>query len=371
MKKILVFMNSFNVGGVTSVVTTIYRSLNCDEFTFDFIRDAQYEKNEIDGEIERNGDKVYLFNKPKLNRIPILNYALQRNDIAKQLLTQIGKTKYDAIYIHAHAHIGLYIAKKLGIPTRIMHVHEAQPDFGANIEKSFIARLLWRNRQRQYNKWATVKAGDSLKACRVKYGENVVNDPKLCVIYPPVDMIKFNPESYGAETDVEKAINPDSFNMIHVGRLYSVKNQFFLIDILYEMNKTRETELYIVGKGELEEKLLSYSKQKGVDNKFHLLLPDTSPAIYRKMNCSLLPSFSEAFGMVAVESQLMGVPCFASTNVPKDVDVGMCLHLELDEGAKYWADEILKYDYENVAIDSEKIKNFDINCLIKRLEGIF
>ena len=47
-------MNSFNVGGVTSVATAIYRSLNRTEFEMDFIRDAQYPKNEIDEEVQKS-----------------------------------------------------------------------------------------------------------------------------------------------------------------------------------------------------------------------------------------------------------------------------------------------------------------------------
>lgn len=367
MKRILVFANSFNVGGVTSVIKSIYNNLDNRHFKMDFAR-KNWNKNEFDERVFADGNQVFYYNDCPLNKIPILNYKMQQINIAKQVLKQIRGIRYDAIHIHANPIIGLYIGKKANIPVRIMHAHEAIPDFGDNINKSWVTRAIWRHRQKKYNQWATVKAGDSLKACKVKFGENVVDDPKVCVLYPPVDMIKFNPATYGEETEVEKSINTSAFNMIHVGRLNPVKNQAFLIDILSEMNKIRESDLYIIGNGEQKDALLSYARLKGVESKFHLLPPDASPAIYRKMNCSLLPSFSEAFGMVAVESQLMGVPCFASTNVPNDVDIGMCQFIDLSKGAEEWAKQIYSFDYINACVSPNKKNAFTVQNLLEKLE---
>ena len=210
-----------------------------------------------------------------------------------------------------------------------------------------------------------------MKACKAKFGDQVEKDPNLCVLYPPVDMVKFNPETYGVETDIEKTVNASAFNMIHVGRLAPVKNQSFMLDILSAMNKIRASELYIIGDGEQKDALRSYAKVKGVADKLHILPPDTSPAIYRKMQCSLLPSFSEAFGMVAVESQLMGVPCFASTNVPKDVDIGACQFLSIDESIDVWVNAILSFDYHNAGLDADRKKLFTAQNLLQQLEDIY
>ena len=75
--------------------------------------------------------------------------------------------------------------------------------------------------------------------------------------------------------------------------------------------------------------------------------------------------------MTAVESQIMGVPCFASTNVPKDVDIGMCTFIDIQKGAKYWATKILEYNYNDATVDVEKKNRLDINSIIKTLEKIF
>ena len=367
MKRVLVFLDNFDTGGVTSVVKSIYRNIDREKFKMDFIR-RNTNINDFDEEIRKNGDRVFYYNDYPLNKIPILNYKIKETNQSRQIIKELFSLRYDVIHIHANPVLGLIVAKKMKIPVKVMHVHEAVSDFGGNEERSLITKLIWNQRQRLYNSVPTVKAGDSMRAVRVKFGDDVINDRSTTVIYPPVDMNKFNPNIYNGSTfDIDK----ESFNIIHVGRLNAVKNQSFIIDVLEELNKKKNASLYIIGEGPLKERLELYAKEKGIGAKLHFMPADTSVEIYKFMNCSLLPSHSEAFGMVAVESQLMGVACFASTNVPDDVDIGMCEFLDLSLGAEEWAEKILSYDYSNSAIDEEKKSKFDIESIIKQVEGLY
>ncbi len=369
MKKILVCVDSFEVGGVTEVVKRIYHNIDRSKFQMDFVAVRKLD-NDIEKEIEKNGDKIHFLTLPPLKSVPYFNYIIRDRYMVKQIIKTIKRDRYSAAHIHTHGNFYLPATNKLGIPVRIYHAHEGISDFNGNEEKSFLTAQLWRDRQKKYNKLSTIKAGDSLKACIAKFGSSIIKDEKMKIIYPSVDTNRFNPDNYGdgEEFDIDK----NSFNMIHVGRLSAVKNQSFLIDVLEEILKTRASHLYIVGEGDDEKKkLLDYADKKGVTDKVTFLAGNTPPGIYKKMNCSLLPSFSEAFGMVAVESQLMGVPCFASTNVPEDVNVGMCSFFDLSLGAKYWAAKIFEYNYEDAKLDVEKKNRFDINNIIKTLEKIY
>lgn len=363
-------MNSFNVGGVTNVVKEIYRGIDKTKYKIDFVR-CDTNLNDFDKEVLDNGDKIYYYKPVFLNKIPFYNYYKQRKAITKQILAQIKGEKYDVIHVHANANIGLYVGKKAKIPVRILHFHEAVPDFGDNVNKSFITKTIWKNRQKKYNRWATVKAGDSLKACKVKYGEKVVSGPKLCVLYPPIDFNKFNPKNYDKNAVIKKyGIDESAFNILHVGRLTPVKNQKFIIDVLKEISDTKKAKVYFVGDGECKNELILHAEKLGVKDAVEFLPPDTSPDIYLGMNCSLLPSFSEAFGMVAVESQLMGVRCFCSTNVPSDVDVGGCEFLDLSLDVKIWVEKILAKK-EEIALDKDRVALFKIESLLKTIENLY
>lgn len=369
MKKILVFVNSFNYGGVTSLIQNIYRNLDHSKYKISFLR-LNWNINDFDREVIANGDKVYYIENEGLGRVPVLNYYIRQKHMIAKIKKAVGKERFDTAYIHANAVYCIPAAKALGIKNIIMHSHEAVSDFNGNEKKSKLMGYIWNRRMNMYNRLVNFKVGVSNKAIIAKFGEKVINDSNVMVVYPSINMERFNPEIYGNGDCFD--INSNTFNMIHVGRLSPVKNQSFLIDILDETEKIRDAHLYVVGEGDKDkEKLTNYAKEKGVGDKITFLAGDTSPEIYKKMNCSLLPSFSESFGMVAVESQLMGVPCFASTNVPEDVNAGMCTFIDLEKGAKHWAEEILAYDYDNTFLDKEKTREFEIGYIIKKLEGIF
>lgn len=371
MKKVLVFVNSFRVGGVTSVVKSIYENLDRTRFKMDFVSFGPLDEKYVE-EINKNGDKVYFVTPIGLNKIPVFNYVIRRYKIIKQICKVVKKGEYDAAHIHANAYACLLAAKKLGISVRIMHAHEAVSDFNGNEEKSYIINLIWKYRVKMYNKLATVKAGTSMKACRAKFGDAVVDDSAVKVIYPYIDINKFDSSLYNRTDVIEKyRIDTNSFNMIHIGRLLPVKNQTFTLGILKEMNKIKDTYLYIVGSGKLELDLLNKAKELGIEDKFTILPPDTTAGIYTAMDCFLLPSLSEAFGMVAVESQMMGVPCFASTNVPIDVDCGMCTFIDLKEGVSGWVSQIAGYDYENLFPNRIKMEQFHISNIIKEVESLY
>lgn len=369
LKRILVFLDNFDTGGVTSVVQAIYRGLDRNRFRMDFVR-RDSNINAFDREVFENDDNVYYFSDHRLNKIPILNYKMRQLNVSKQVRKTIGKKKYDVIHIHAHPIIGLHVAIKMDIPVRIMHTHEAVPDFGGNAEKSIVTKFILHKRMRAYNRYPTIKAGDSSKACIAKFGTGVIKDPKIKIIYPPVDMKKFDTALY-SKVDIKRKFNIDetSFNMIHVGRLATVKNQSFMFDVLVELNKVKKTELYIVGEGELRRNLELYAEKLAIKDQVHFLPADTTPGLYTMMDCSLLPSFSEAFGMVAVESQCMGVPCFASVNVPHDVNIGMCSFIELD--AKKWSEAILNYRYDVASVNEKQKEMFSINNIIKQVSELY
>lgn len=369
MKKILVCLNNFDVGGVTAVVSSIYKRIDKNNFKMDFIAMKKTD-SEFETEVLNNGDKIYYINDCGLKRVPFFNYYIREREMIRKISDTVGKSKYDVVHIHANADVFLPAAKKMNVPIRILHTHEAVTDFHGNEKKSKLTAMIWKNRLRMYNKLSTIKAGDSLKACKAKFGDAVVNDPKLQIIYPPVDMEKFNPKAY-CKDDIIKEFEIDTnfFNMVHVGRLNTVKNQSFMIDILKEINKVKPARLYIIGDGDLKDNLKAYAKEQGMEDSVFFLLGNTTTGIYTVMDCSLLPSFSEAFGMVAVESQLMGVPCFASDNVPEDVNIGMCSFTELD--APKWADNILNYNYDNAQVNDCKKDKFSLDTIINQVSKLY
>ena len=91
------------------------------------------------------------------------------------------------------------------------------------------------------------------------------------------------------------------------------------------------------------------------------------------MDVFVLPSFFEGLGIVNIEAQAAGLPCFVSAKVvPKEVNITELMHyIPLEEDAALWARKIVE-----VYLQKEKRINrydeivqagFDINTSLKWL----
>lgn len=99
-------------------------------------------------------------------------------------------------------------------------------------------------------------------------------------------------------------------NFFYVGRFVEVKNLKFLISVF---NGLPQYNLYLAGFGELEDELKAMAKQNvhflGAINNKEL------SAIYQKMDVFVLPSISEAWGLVVEEALNNGLPVIVSDRV--------------------------------------------------------
>ena len=107
-------------GGIEALLMNVYRHIDRDKVQFDFMvhrpDHAFYED-----EIESLGGKIY--RTPKFSPIPG-QYQSYMGSVEKIL-----KEHPEYKVLHAHAELNLWplmIAKKLGVPTRIAHSHNAK-----------------------------------------------------------------------------------------------------------------------------------------------------------------------------------------------------------------------------------------------------
>ena len=158
-----------------------------------------------------------------------------------------------------------------------------------------------------------------------------------------MDFEKFDPDKYPKEID-------GKIHLLMVGSYSSRKNQKFAVDVLNELvKKNADADLTFVGYPrspnetylpELQDKVREYS----LNEKVTFLPQDANiPEVMSRSTYLLIPSLQEGLPNVALEAQKMGLPCFLSTDVSNDCDCGICTFLPLDNGAEYWAQEIIKY----------------------------
>ena len=136
---------------------------------------------------------------------------------------------------------------------------------------------------------------------------------------------------------------------------------------------SNNSKLLIIGDGPLLINLLNEIKKLNLEKKVIILKDVNALEYYNVMDYFLLPSLFEGLPFVLIESQVNGLPTFASLAVTLEANVSKKIeYIDLEKGEKYWAKKI--YETNSKRYDCcERIKKagYDINITSKWLENFY
>ena len=127
----------------------------------------------------------------------------------------------------------------------------------------------------------------------------------------------------------------------------SKRTSEFLVKIAEELiRKYPNTHFLFIGDGSLRSTIAAEFEKMGLGRNV-TFVPDTLSVpqfMLSAMDCFVFPSRYEGLGLVAVEAQAAGLPCFVSDRVPAEaiVDHKLVRVLPLTDPPELWADAILK-----------------------------
>jgi TPR repeat protein/predicted phosphohydrolase len=339
MRKIKVLQIGGNAqkNGITTYILNVYERIS-EKFTFVCINTAFRDANiEVKNKICELGGKIYH-----------LPYNGNIADIENDARKLIRDEQPDVIHAHYFSSNGdfLRIACEEDIPVRISHCHNNKTGYLTSDEQTAI------DRQRDLiEQYATVKLACSAAGGKFLYKEYSFQNIGYCLntktFYPITDK-KYLFEKYKIDSSYKYSI--------FIGRFAFQKNTPFLIDIAKPF---KERKIIIVGDGDEKAKFIQRIQTENLEDKF-VFIDDVGNLneLYNLADSLLLPSFYEGFGIVLVEAQCAGIPCFASEFVPRDADLGLVTYLPLK--AELWTAElntIAVSDYQNIdrsKFDGEK-----------------
>ena len=340
MYNVLVFGMTENPGGVESFLMNYYRRIDLSRFHFDFLCNS-YDPVAFEDEIHAMGGRTVHFTSRRQNPIRF----------RKELESFFARHahEYQAIWVNVNslANIDyLKMAKKYGIPKRIIHSHNAQ-----NMDSRLRGMLHEANRD-AVGKYATDFWACSEYAAKWFYagkdGRGELRHPAV-IIRNAIDVEKIRSgiarreefrRQAGGEADWS-----DKYIIICIERLHFQKNQKFAIDIMAELvPEMPDARLVLVGQGEDEDMLRAHAKEKGVENEVYFAGVVTDiPGWLAASDFFLFPSVFEGLGIAGLEGQASGLPTLASADViPDDIAVTDRLRFyPLDKGPDQWANEII------------------------------
>lgn len=341
MYNVLVFGMTENPGGVESFLMNYYRRIDLNRFHFDFLCNS-YDPVAFEDEIHAMGGRTVHFTSRRRNPLRF------RRELESFFVKHAGE--YQAIWVNINslANIDyLKMARKYGIPKRIIHSHNAQ-----NMDTKLRGMLHEANRG-VLGRYATDFWACSEYAAKWFYagkgGKGELRHPAV-VIRNAIDVEKIQGgvarreefrRQAGGEADWS-----DKYIIICIGRLHFQKNQKFAIDIMADLiPEMPDARLVLVGQGEDEEMLHAHVREKGLENEVYFAGVVTDiPGWLGAADFFLFPSVFEGLGIAGLEAQAAGLPVLASADViPQDIAVTDFLRFySLKKDAAEWANEIIQ-----------------------------
>lgn len=361
-RKVLVFGMTDQIGGIESFIMSYIRNISKENIDFHFL--VYNNLPAFADELKKLGCKI----------IVITGRGHNPLKCSAEIKRVLKENVYDAIWsnlCYLSDILVLKYAKKAGVKTRIVHAH-------SNMNMSSkLNGILHKINKGKIGKIATDFWGCSMSAGEFFFPKNILENGKFKLIPNAVNINTFTFKDQ-VRDEVRKSLGLENNLVIgNVGRLRQEKNHKFLLEIFKVISKKRpDARLLIVGDGICRPQIAARIKEMNLTEKVMLLgRRNDVGKLMCGMDSFVLPSLFEGLGIVLIEAQTCGLPCFTSKNVvPKETAITQQLtFIDLDEGAEKWADIILSKTGEERRDLNSKIKaaGYDIMEQVEMLKDFF
>jgi len=326
---------SDNYGGTEATIYGIYNNLDHSQIQFDFLNVYGHPIAK-QAELEASGAHIYdllLKRREGFQRYIEGIKAFYHNHAQEfdavqcnvQCLDQIDMAKY---------------AKKYGIKKTIVYAHNA----GHGIQPSRMASLAIKWNKIHCHKYVDQFVGCSQLANQFVFSKK--DAKKAAVINTGIDTEHL---AYSQEKReiFRKRYGFTSSMVVYgsAGRFDPQKNQMFLLNVFKEISsRNPKARFFLSGRGPLEQNLKQRIQELGL-NDVCLMVTDfiDYQEFYSGIDAFVLPSLFEGLGVVLVEAQCSGLPCFASAKtIPDEARIlSSFTSISLKEDSSFWADKII------------------------------
>ena len=362
--KVLVFGITDNPGGMEAVIMNYYRHLDRTRVQFDFLCNTEIVAHEQ--EILSLGGTIY--------RIPARSKDRKAFSKALDNFFKTHASEYKAIWFNTCSLANIdYLkkAKQYGIPTRIIHCHNA-----ANGD-SFLRGCLHKFNRTQIRKYATDFWTCSEDANEWFFGKNAVL-PNYKLINNAVDVNFFKPNEEIRQSIREELHAGDKIVLGHTGRFHFQKNHPYLLKVFNALDHRYPGKymLILIGDGEDKEALKNQVKEYGIEEDVKFLGIKSNVSDYiQAMDQYIFPSRFEGLSVALLEAEANGLPCMISDTISRAsiVNDNVKMLPITDEAITQWviAIEEASHQSKHFNIEAFEKRNLEINTEAKKMQDFF
>jgi len=352
-------------GGIGNVTTNWYRNINTEDIQFDFginnnIKSVFYE------EIKKYGGNIY-----KIANLEEIEKPFSFIAKTKYLINLYKTLKkhgnYKVFCSHNNQTLGSFdcmVAFLAGIKKRITISH-VSTNSKLNKIKLLISNIL-------IFLFVTDVLAVSRNAGLAQYGKII----KFKTIKNGINTEKFSyNENIRNQYRTSLKLN-NKFIIGYTAMFERNKNHKFILQIFkifHEYNK--DSMLLLVGDGPLKKEIEQDVKKLNLTN--NVIFTGQQNNInkyYQAMDVFVFPSLNEGFGIVALEAQCCGLPCFVSDGIPNEAIICNTTKISLIKSPQEWAtiirEKIKNFKRENCS-EILKKSGFDIKDTVNQIKQIF
>ncbi len=369
-KKVLIVLDSLRRGGIEIAASGFQSLLDRAKYdcTFLFLRNAEDTDKALHDEMLKNGGKIVV--KPD----GVSGY-LEDYRFFKQFLSAGG---YDIVHSHLLFYNGLVMraAYKAGVKKRIAHSHATEANCHQNAIRKTVAAIYQQLMRCWLGRYATDLIGCSQKAGEYMCGKGLFNKRGTVLRnFVALEKYEFSPERY-AEQREKLGISADELVVGHIGSIYWIKNQTFLVRVFAKLSeRVPNSRLVLVGEERDGGEVRRLAQELNVADRVMLLgVRDDIPDLLCAIDVFVFPSRFEALPIAPIEAQAASLACVASEGVPTEIKAtGPFAFLSLEASEELWADKIAELSrLDRQAIDLSRLRErYSAQSVVKQLEKIY
>lgn len=298
MKKVLFAIPTLGGGGAERVLVTLLNNLDKDKYdiTLFSMFDGGINKRYLNENIHYR----YYFKKSFRGNIHFLKLFTPESLYRKMI-----KEDYDIVISYLEGSMTRVISGCLNKNTKIINwVH-------IEINDPKVLLQTYRNKhelEKSYSKYdATVFVSDTARTAFQKTFKNISGN--MLVKYNSVDTDLIKSKSIERVDDIK--FESKKVNLISVGRFTEQKGYIRLLEIINMLirNDKLNIHLYLLGKGELENKYRSVIEKYGLNKHVTILGYKDNPYQYvRNSDLFVCSSYCEGYSTAVTESLIVGTP---------------------------------------------------------------
>lgn len=334
--RILHIMSSYG-GGISTFIHNLATEMSKYHIVFDVVTYNDCPEHFVKA-IRQTGGDVYQLKNPKKS-----GWSAFKHSISRVLKL------YDYHVVHCHItgyRAGIYwsMVRRFSPQSKfVIHAH-----YIATMPEHPVQRIGYFMTQQLNRSLSDLYVGCSYQAIESIFGYQVSKSQGI-IIPNSIDESKFlySKEQYQTLREQWRGyfeIESDQYVIGQIGRLAKIKNHKLTLQIAQLAKEKHLPYRFIFfGQGPMESELKTMIEEYQLED-FVVLAGryEQMDQIFPMLDATILPSFNEGLGTVAIESQAGGIPVVLSENVPAEADLGMGLvyRQNLTAPIEFWLESL-------------------------------